>query len=185
MKTVTAESITLKTESGQWLAQIVITSDGAFMSISDYGNFSFAWRAFGEDFKEFLMGINVSYFGQKMYSGISYLAHSRQVEKACYLFAEKVLPPLQDYLKKQEETLRNLTTPLNNGDKVHYIPFEGCDESEYENGIVKSQSQVIGHLFVVYYCGGDWDNYRNYTAANTKRAQLRPGWHNKAKNINQ
>ena len=23
------------------------------------------------------------------------------------------------------------------GDKVHYIPFEGCDESLIENGIVK------------------------------------------------
>ena len=30
------------------------------------------------------------------------------------------------------------------GDKVHYIPFEGCDESLIENGIVK---EIPEHTF--------------------------------------
>lgn len=38
---ITSKSYTLKTEDGSWLAQIVLTSDGMFASITDYGNLSF------------------------------------------------------------------------------------------------------------------------------------------------
>ena len=61
------------------------------------------------------------------------------------------------------------------GQRVHYIPFEGCDPDQYENGIVKSVSDE-NHVFVVYNCGGEWSRYQDYTAARTHISQLRGGW---------
>lgn len=61
------------------------------------------------------------------------------------------------------------------GDKVHYIPFDGCSEDKYENGIVKSIPTSYA-AFVVYHCDGKWDDYQNYTAALTSIEDLRPGW---------
>lgn len=103
MHKVTAESITLHDKNGNWLGQIVLTSDGALMSVTDYGNLSYAWRTNGDDFKKFLMGLNVSYFGQKMYSGLTYIVYNKKVEQACYRYAEKILPALQEHLRKELE----------------------------------------------------------------------------------
>jgi hypothetical protein len=61
------------------------------------------------------------------------------------------------------------------GDKVHYIPFEGADKSLYQNGIVKSFSDDE-HLFVVFNCGGEWENYRCFTAQRTRISQLKKNW---------
>jgi hypothetical protein len=59
---------------------------------------------------------------------------------------------------------------LSIGERVTYItPYET------EIGIVKSISDEE-HVFVVYNCGGDWDNYRDYTAARTKISDLKHGW---------
>jgi len=63
------------------------------------------------------------------------------------------------------------------GTKVHYIPFEGCEEKDYENGIVKViPTDTTKGVFVVYNCGGEWSNYQNYTSALTSINQLGLGW---------
>jgi hypothetical protein len=63
------------------------------------------------------------------------------------------------------------------GEKVHYVPFEGCDEKLYENGIVKTiREDSKTHVFVVYACAGEWDNYFLYTGVPTRKSQLRKGW---------
>jgi hypothetical protein len=63
------------------------------------------------------------------------------------------------------------------GDKVHYIPFEGCDESQYENGMVKEiPDHTNTSIRVVYSCAGEWDNFMNYTSALTPLRSLRMGW---------
>lgn len=98
------KSYTLRTEQGDWLGQVVLTNDGLFASVTDYGNLSFAWRSFGYDFRQFIIGLNVPYFGQKMYQGNTYILHSKKYEKACYTFAEKILPALQEALKKEIES---------------------------------------------------------------------------------
>lgn len=61
------------------------------------------------------------------------------------------------------------------GEKVTYIPYEGCDPSEYQKGIIKRRSDDH-NAFVVYHCGDDWENYDDYTAARTKINQLKKGW---------
>ena len=86
----------LRSEDGQWLGQIVLTSDGMYASVTDWGNFSFCWRSFGDDFKKFLCGINEEYFAQKMENGMSYQA--KMNKGACKKYAEKILPELQKVL---------------------------------------------------------------------------------------
>lgn len=105
MNTVTAKSYTLRDDNGNWLGQIVLTSDGLFASVTDWGNFGYAWRSYGDrDFREFIIGTNLDYFATKMYQGMSYVAHSKQIEKSCQRFAEKILPPLQKALKEELES---------------------------------------------------------------------------------
>lgn len=102
MSEIKSKSYTLRNENG-WLGQIVLTSDGMFAAVTDYGNLSYAWRHFGEDFREFILNLNVSYFGSKMQNGLSYIAHSRKTETACDRFAEHILPALQKVLREEVE----------------------------------------------------------------------------------
>ena len=55
------------------------------------------------------------------------------------------------------------------GDRVRYINHGAS------NGIVK---EVTDHEYirVVYHCGGDWDNFMNYTGAMTAVRDLIYGW---------
>jgi hypothetical protein len=102
MEEIKSKSYTVRDEKGEWLAQVVLTSDGLFASVTDYGNLSYAWRSFGnEDFRKFMTEINVEYFGTKLYTGMAYILHTRKCEQACVRFAEKILPPLQKLLKEE------------------------------------------------------------------------------------
>ena len=104
METITAKNYSLYTESGAWLGQIVLTSDGMFASVTDWGNLSFAWRSYGpKDFREFLVSLSVDYFGGKMYQGNTYILSGKATQKACARFAEKILPALQAELTKELE----------------------------------------------------------------------------------
>jgi len=101
MSEITSKSFTLCNDKGDWIAQVVITSDGMFSAVSDYGNFSFAWRSFGDDFESFLSGLNESYFGGKMYNSLVYTTGmSKKIERACYKFADEILPALKKHLIK-------------------------------------------------------------------------------------
>lgn len=102
MDEVTAKSYTLYDEKGDWLGQVVLTSDGMFSAVTDYGNFGYSWRSFSGTFEEFICGLNVSYFSNKMSTGMAYVAHSRAIDKACDRFAEKILPALQKQLKQKQ-----------------------------------------------------------------------------------
>jgi len=62
------------------------------------------------------------------------------------------------------------------GDKVHYIPFEGCNESLIENGKIKSFAES-GNPFVVYHCYNEWDKWMDYTGQNTPLNNVKEGWY--------
>lgn len=99
-----AKSYTLREENGQWLGQIVLTDDGMFSGVTDWGNLSFAWRSFGNDFRKFLLTISIDYFAGKMQTGLSYISpRTRKSEAACLRFAEHILPALQKVLKEEIE----------------------------------------------------------------------------------
>ncbi len=78
-----------------------------FAGVTDYGNLSYTWGRTGkDDFREFLIGLNVEYFGGKMFSGMAYMIHDKKYEKACQRFAQMILPALQSVLKKEIESER-------------------------------------------------------------------------------
>lgn len=56
------------------------------------------------------------------------------------------------------------------GDKVTYYTEYGI-----EQGIVKSVS-TDNNYFVVFKCGGDWNNYKDYTGVRTNSRDLTLGW---------
>ena len=62
------------------------------------------------------------------------------------------------------------------GDKVCYIPFDGCNKEKYQNGIIKSFNSYTLDPFIVYNCNNDWDNYKDYTAALTPITRVKLGW---------
>ena len=104
MKNITARNYSLWSDNGSWLGQIVLTSDGMFASVTDYGNLSFAWRHYGEkDFREFLISLNTHYFGGKMYQGNTYILSGKKCQDSCMRFAEQILPALQEALKAELE----------------------------------------------------------------------------------
>lgn len=76
----------------------------------------------------------------------------------------------ESYISKLfEEKVRELRSFIE-GDKVHYEGMHGN-----ENGIIKS-IQPDNQAFVVYRCGQDWENYRNYTGVLTPLKNLKLGW---------
>lgn len=102
---VMSKSYTLRTKQGGWLGQVVLTSDGMFASVTDYGNVSYAWRNYGsENFRQFLIGLDVQYFATKIYTGMAYMVYGKKCEQACHRFAEKILPTLQEALKAEIES---------------------------------------------------------------------------------
>ena len=104
---ISAKSYTLTKENGDWLGQVVLTSDGMYASVTDYGNMSFAWRHYGDDFRKFLIGLDVDYFAGKMYQGMAYMVYGKKYEQACKRYAQQILPALQAVLKKELEDERN------------------------------------------------------------------------------
>lgn len=61
------------------------------------------------------------------------------------------------------------------GDKVTFNP-PGARKGEREKGIVKAVHPRAEAIWVVFNCGEDWDNYKNYTAALVRIQDLEAGW---------
>lgn len=105
---VKSKSYTLRTPNGAWLGQVVLTSDGMFASVTDYGNLSYSWRSTGyDDFRKFIVSLDIGYFGTKMYTGMSYILYGKKCEQSCKYYAEMILPALQATLK--EDITKNPT----------------------------------------------------------------------------
>lgn len=101
---IKSRSYTLFTENGDWLGQVVLTEDGMFASVTNYGSLSYIWRSTNHnDFRRFIFSLGIDYFANKMASGLSYIAYSRKVDKACERYAEMILPALRQVLQKDLE----------------------------------------------------------------------------------
>ena len=62
------------------------------------------------------------------------------------------------------------------GGRVCYQP-DHYPKDQWENGLVKEiPTHTLESVRVVYNCGGDWKNYRNYTSALTNLRDLTLGW---------
>ena len=63
------------------------------------------------------------------------------------------------------------------GAKVYYQPDHYKAEGKFENGIVKEvPDHTTTAVRVVYHCGGDWKNYKDFTSALTDVNDLYYGW---------
>jgi hypothetical protein len=63
------------------------------------------------------------------------------------------------------------------GDRVHYTPFEGCDTSLIENGMVKEVPEhTTTSIRVVFNCAGEWSRFLEYTSQLTPIARLEIDW---------
>jgi len=97
------KSYTLKNDHGGWLAQCVICSDGFLGIVSDYGNATFAWRAFGDDFEDFLLRLNHEYFAGKLVLGLCYTVQpTRKIDSNYARMAKIVLPALQEAIRAEK-----------------------------------------------------------------------------------
>lgn len=102
------ENITLYKDNN-WLAQIVITEDGFLGAVTDYGNFAYAWRSFGEktieNFKSFILGLNSEYVSGKIVSQLSYWGNINQkFEKSIHRSIDVILPVLKDYIRDNQDS---------------------------------------------------------------------------------
>lgn len=48
----------LRTETGRWLADIILRSDGFFAAVSDWGNYAYRWTHAGMEFRAFVAGLD-------------------------------------------------------------------------------------------------------------------------------
>lgn len=62
------------------------------------------------------------------------------------------------------------------GDKVCYQPNH-YPKNMWENGMIKEiPEHTTDSIRVVYNCGGDWEDFTNYTSALTNLRDITVGW---------
>lgn len=142
-KIIIAKSYTLRTESGQWLGQIVLTSDGMIAGVTDYGNLSYAWRSYGADFEDFILSINTGYFASKLESGLAYIAHNKTIQKGCERFAEMILPALQAEIKKQRLETKSDSPDLLEALKQMVTMYEEVQPAGGWQGVYECANRTI------------------------------------------
>jgi len=104
------KSVTLYTDrdgNKYWLGQITYTNDGMLSGVTDFGNFSHAWRAFGDDFEDFLLDISPDYLAGKLESDLLYFGMTtRKAQAVSDRLARIILPPLKEaILQSRKEAL--------------------------------------------------------------------------------
>lgn len=62
-------------------ATFCYTKKGDFFLNSDWGNYFYSWRSFGDDFEKFLKGLEIGYLTNKLASGFNqYPVEGRRLE---------------------------------------------------------------------------------------------------------
>jgi hypothetical protein len=62
----------LRTDQGRWVADVVISDDGYFSTVSDYGGYAHFWGDAGCEFRRFLCGLDADYLCGKLSRGREY-----------------------------------------------------------------------------------------------------------------
>ena len=93
----------LKDDNGSWLARCFLTSDGVYMSYSEWGNFFHYFAAPGKDgIRKFMLGISDGYFANKLCE-VEWNTAPTKVAAAAKRHAKYVLPVLQQAIREQLE----------------------------------------------------------------------------------
>lgn len=63
------------------------------------------------------------------------------------------------------------------GDKVHYVPYDGCTNEECRNGVVKNPfNGYDNHTNVSFGCENEPENFMKYKGELTPDNKLEPDW---------
>lgn len=93
----------LRTDKDNWLGTVVLSDEGHYFSMTDWGNLNFHWNVKGIDkYEEFILRLNTDYFAEKMYIGINYIAREPDAEERCNRYANKILPALQKAILEEK-----------------------------------------------------------------------------------
>jgi hypothetical protein len=79
----------LRTERGRWLAEVVISDDGYFSTVSDYGNYVYFWGSAGVCFRSFLAQLDASYLLGKLSPKMEYDAPGTLKEIKSHILSER------------------------------------------------------------------------------------------------
>ena len=117
---------TLRGDKGVWLGTVILTQDGFFMSLTDYGNFAYRWVIGMYDFRYFILSIDEDYFERKMVEGCPLMMKGQAVKKQAHLFTQRILPPLKEMLRTElkNEAMQRAVTK----DAIDFIRL--ADESK-------------------------------------------------------
>lgn len=85
------------------MGQVVLTNDGLLGSVTDYGNFSYAWRSTGVPFKEFILSMDTNYFAKKIEQGLYNVPRSKSLTDGIEFYARMILPALKEVLLQELE----------------------------------------------------------------------------------
>lgn len=88
----------LRTQSGCWLGEVILTESKEFFSLTDWGNFNFCWST-PMEIREFILSIDEDYFARKMFQCVAYQCNTKVMRGYCERFASKILPSLKDAIK--------------------------------------------------------------------------------------
>ena len=158
MEKIKLDSYTLRIENGQWLGQVVLTSDGLLGSVTDYGSFSHKWGSTGMPFKQFILQMNEEYFESKIIQGLYNIDRTKQMEQAVKLYTKKILPALKNALLEEKNSISN--------PKKYYVVYKpDINESKnffYEilQPTIDPDGEVLDHIMKLE--DGDLGNYEIY-----------------------
>jgi len=84
------------------------------------------------------------------------------------------LPSVAMSKERMVELLRHIGEEVEKYERHNLEPGDKVNYEGRENGVVKKLGS--NKVFVVFNCGGDWENFEKYTAAMCKPRQLKRGW---------
>lgn len=80
------------------VARVILTGDGYFFVWSEWGNYAYYWPKCG-DIRNFIMGLGKDYFANKMMHSVADIYDFEKAKMMTSLFAENVLPLLQEAVR--------------------------------------------------------------------------------------
>jgi len=70
-----------------------------------------------------------------------------------------------------------MSSNFRKGNKVHYVPYEGCSNEECRNGVVKNTfNGYDDHTNIAFDCTHEPENYMKYKGELTLDSKVKLGW---------
>lgn len=97
-KNVKVHVYDLRKNNCGWLGRVILTDDGYFLALTDWGNFNYCWST-SMEIRAFVSSLDIQYFANKMFQGVAYQCSTKAMRGYCERFAENILPALKEAIK--------------------------------------------------------------------------------------